>query len=222
MNLCEFEKPFGNFEHTHTCKRTWLIFTYTPVCFCTNKLTFLSFLFYLYLCVRGFICFALSLEINNIFLGVWGSGLICVWICVWVPALAPVCLWLCVHQRRAPSRQCCCRWGWGAPWWAAVAERPALIKGPRRGGGEGGGRGGGGGRGRAVGHPGERGGEGVLQNGGTQDDCVLKAIVGPLKNQEKPPASLLPRLSPTDWNKLLGHGCRLTFENLSCSLEIVV
>lgn len=43
----------------------------------------------------------------------------------------------CVHQRGKPSRQCCCRWGWGAPWRAAVAERPALIKDPKRRGGGG-------------------------------------------------------------------------------------
>lgn len=49
---------------------------------------------------------------------------------------------MCVHQRGTPTaRLCCCRWGWGAPWRAAVAQRPALIRHQRRKGGREGGRG---------------------------------------------------------------------------------
>lgn len=59
-----------------------------------------------------------------------GCESVCVASCVCPCVFAPMC----VHQRGTLSRQCCCRWGWGAPWWAAVAERPALIKGARRGG----------------------------------------------------------------------------------------
>lgn len=51
-------------------------------------------------------------------------------ICVCGFQHVPLCTSGCVHQRGKPSRQCCWRWGWGAPWWAAVAERPALIKDP--------------------------------------------------------------------------------------------
>lgn len=46
--------------------------------------------------------------------------------------------------------------------------------------------------GRAAGHPEERGGEAGLQNGGPGNDGVFKPTVGPFKNQEKTPASLLP------------------------------
>lgn len=73
-------------------------------------------------------------------LGGWVGGYLLEEGCLCVVSSVCPCVFapICVHQRRTPSRQCCCRWGWGAPWWAAVAERPALIKGPRsrRGGGE--------------------------------------------------------------------------------------
>lgn len=70
-------------------------------------------------------------NIRSFFRG--GASSPCVGSCICPCVFAPMC----VHQRGTPSRQCCCRWGWGAPWWATVAERPALIKGPRRRGGGG-------------------------------------------------------------------------------------
>lgn len=66
-------------------------------------------------------------NIRSFFRG--GASSLCVGSCICPCVFAPMC----VHQRGTPSRQCCCRWGWGAPWWATVAERPALIKGPRQG-----------------------------------------------------------------------------------------
>lgn len=57
--------------------------------------------------------------------GYRGGGRRCMGSCVCPRAFASIC----VRERRAPSKPCCYRWGWGAPWWAAAAERPALIKG---------------------------------------------------------------------------------------------
>ena len=107
---------------------------------------------------------------------------------VWVPAFAPVCLHPCVCIREGrpagsvvvgegeepPDGQL---WQRGQLWSKAQDEEE-----------EGGGRR----EGRAAGHPEERGGEAGLQNGGPGNDGVLRPTVGPFKNQEITPASLLP------------------------------